>query len=460
MKRTLIHTLLVGAALSPVLLACSVTQTDQLIDPNNLSVTSFINNPTKDQVGLLAIGLQAAMRNGYQDMVQSAGAIGREVIYSASTDNRYFTEILGTAADAFGGATDPNGIFNGYYLSFSSTRRRAESLITATQSAAALSTAEKSASKGFARTVQGWAMLNLLNMQYANGIRTGYSDLSSPGDQLKPMKFVTDYNAGLDLVIATLNDGATALDAGGTAFPFTFASGWTGFTTPTTMKQVNRAFAARAYMYKKDWANMNTAVSQSFLNPTGSLAIGPKFDFANAQNDLTNGLFQNPDGNGAPLVLFEDVITSAEPGDLRIANKTRKRTTARSSGSIVSNYELKLYSANSSPIDIIRNEELVLMSAEAKAQTGDLAGATAAVNIIRKSAGLAAYSGAATKDALITEILKQRRYSLLFEGHRWFDARRYGLLGTLPNSTTPYKVFESMVRPNAETQWELANPLQ
>ena len=184
---------------------------------------------------------------------------------------------------------------------FSSTRRRAESLVTATQSAAALSAAEKAASKGFARTVQGWAMLNLLNMQYTNGIRSGYSDLSSPGDQLKPLKFVTDYNAGLDLVIATLNDGATSLDAGGTAFPFTFASGWTDFTTPATMKQVNRGFAARAYMYKKDWANMNTAVNQSFLNLTGDLTVGPKFNWANAQNDIPNGFFQNPDGNGAPI---------------------------------------------------------------------------------------------------------------------------------------------------------------
>ena len=145
------------------------------------------------------------MRNGYQDMIQSAGAVGREVIYSASTDNRYFTEILGTAADAFGGATDPNGIFNSYYLSFTSTRRRAESFNTACQSAAALNAAEKSAAKGFARTVQGWAMMNLLNMQYKNGIRSGFADLSSPGDQLKPLKFVTDYNAGLDLIIATLN---------------------------------------------------------------------------------------------------------------------------------------------------------------------------------------------------------------------------------------------------------------
>ena len=118
-----------------------------------------------------------------------------------------------------------------------------------------------------------------------------------------------------------------------------------------------------------------------------------------------------------------------------------------------------MYSANSSPIDIIRNEELVLMLAEAKAQTGDLAGSAAAINVIRASAGLQPYSGASTKDALIAEVLKQRRYSLLFEGHRWFDARRYNLLGTLPYNTAPYKVFDSMVRPNSETQWELANPL-
>ncbi len=455
MKKTSFYTILLSMAL---LSSCSVTQTDQLIDPNNLSVTAFINNPSKDQVGLLAVGLQAAMRNGFLDMTQSSGAIGREVIYSASTDNRYFTEILGTAADAFGGATDPNGIFNGYYLSFSSTRRRAESLVAATQSSAALSAAEKAACKGFARTVQGWAMLNLLNMQNKNLIRSGYTDLNSTGDQLKPLKFVADYNAGLDLIITTLNEGNTSLDGGGSAFPFTFSAGWSGFTSVATMKQVNRAIAARAYMYKQDWANMNTALTASFLNPAGNLSAGPKFNYANAQNDGANTFFQNPDGNGAPLVLFDEVITSAEAGDLRIANKTRKRTAPRSSGGIVSNYELKLYASNSTPIDIIRNEELVLMSAEAKAQTGDLSGATTAINVIRTAAGLKAYAGAATKDALITEVLKQRRYSLLFEGHRWFDMRRYNLLATLPYSTTPYKVFDSMVRPNAETQWELANP--
>lgn len=460
MKRHTFYACLIGASLTGGLSSCGFFQTDKVIDPNNLAVASFINNPTRDQVNLLAVGLEASPRTGYLDLIRITAAVGREAIYSASTDNRYFTELLGTSADAFGGATDPNGIFNTYYSSFSTVRRQAEFFNLASQSSTALTAAEKAGAKGFARTMQGYVMLELLNMQYKNGIRSGYTDLSAPGDLLKPLKF-TDYAGGLDLVIATLNDGATSLDAAGPTFSFAsaFTSGWSGFTTPAAMKQVNRAFAARAYMYKQDWANMNTALSQSFLNLSGSLTVGPKFNFANAQNDVANSLFQNPDGNGAPYVLFDDVVTSAEPGDKRIAAKTRMRASARSSGGISSSYELQLYPSNSATIDIIRNEELVLMSAEAKAQLGDLTGSVAAINVIRTSAGLAAYSGATTKDALIAEVLKQRRYSLLFEGHRWFDVRRYGLLSTLPYSTSPYKVFDMMVRPNAETQWELANPL-
>ena len=457
MKKHTIYSYLLGATLVASVSSCNLLNTDATVDPNNLSVAGFVNNPTRGQVGLLATGVLAAMRNGIQDMTQSSGAVGREVIYSASTDNRYFTELLGTAAANYGGATDPNGIFNAYFAAFSATRRRAEAFDLACQTSTSLSAAEKAAVRGFVRTVQAYAMLNLLNMQGDNGIRSGYTDLNSPGDQLKPLKF-TDYTGGLDLVIQVANEGSTALDQGGSAFPFAFTSGWTGFTAPADMKKFNRAIAARTFMYKKDWANMNTAVGQSFLSLTGSLAVGPKFNFANAQNDATNGFFQNPDGNGAPLVLFNDVIAEAEAGDLRVANKTRRRTTVRSSGGIPSTHELKIYASNAAPIDIIRNEELVLMYAEARAQTGDLAEATKAINVIRTAAGLKAYAGAATQAALVDEVLKQRRYSLLFEGHRWFDVRRYGRLAALPFSAPPYKVFDKMVRPNAETQWELANP--
>ena len=85
-----------------------------------------------------------------------------------------------------------------------------------------------------------------------------------------------------------------------------------------------------------------------------------------------------------------------------------------------------------------------------------------AINTIRTSYGLPVYSGAITAPALIDEILKQRRYSLFFEGHRWFDMRRYNRLNQImPQGSiggNNFVVFEAMSRPDAEVQWDIANP--
>jgi len=47
---------------------------------------------------------------------------------------------------------------------------------------------------------------------------------------------------------------------------------------------------------------------------------------------------------------------------------------------------------------------------------------------VRNNAGLGDYDGATDSTSLIEEILTQRRYSLLAEGHRWIDLRRLGRL--------------------------------
>ncbi len=83
-------------------------------------------------------------------------------------------------------------------------------------------------------------------------------------------------------------------------------------------------------------------------------------------------------------------------------------------------------------IPIIRNEELILLYAEVKAQLGPASDAVTAVHRICNAAGLPNYTGATSTSSLIIEILKQRRYSLYGEGHRWIDLRRYGLLAQLP----------------------------
>ncbi len=113
-------------------------------------------------------------------------------------------------------------------------------------------------------------------------------------------------------------------------------------------------------------------------------------------------------------------------------NKVSLRDDPAFSDGLSGDYDVYIYSSNTDPVCIIRNEELILLYAEAKAQTGDATEAINAINVIRTSAGLAAYSGGMSTDELIDEILYQRRYSLFAEAHRWIDMRRYNKLGELP----------------------------
>ena len=167
-------------------------------------------------------------------------------------------------------------------------------------------------------------------------------------------------------------------------------------------------------------------------------------------------------------MVFNEVIAAAEAGDTRVFGSTPKvavRISPRQSGAFTSTYECTMYGSNTSFATIIRNEELVLMYAEANVQLGgalNVTNAIAAINSIRNTYGLPNYGGAVTTAALINEILNQRRYSLFFEGHRWFDMRRYGKLAQiLPQGAiggNSFVVFDAMSRPDAEVQWDNANP--
>lgn len=443
---------------------------DSIIDPNSVSVDAVLANPSKKQIVDLCKGLESAMRNGYNDFISSSGTVGREIISSRSTDNRYYTELLGTNVaqytDPTAGANDPAGIFNGYYNAFSATRRRAELLVRTANNATTITAGEKKAVEGFARTIQAFVSLNLLNMQGKNGIRETFSDLNSPGDLLRPGKFGT-YATGLALVKKYAEDGLAALNAG-TSFPFSFGSGFAGFSSITDFKKFNRAIAARISLFENDFPGVLTNLSSSFMNLSGPLTTGPRFVWSTAANDFTNTLFVTPNNDGQPYVVFNEVIAAVEAGDTRFtgtAAKAKARTNPRSSGVFTSTHEVTMFASNTSPSFIIKNEELILMYAEAKAEANTvttLNEAVAALNTIRTAYGLPAYAGLVTRVDLINETYKQRRFSLFFEGHRWFDMRRRNLLSQiLPQGTIgtqTFVVFQNMSRPDAEVQWDKLNP--
>ena len=154
--------------------------------------------------------------------------------------------------------------------------------------------------------------------------------------------------------------------------------------------------------------------------------------------------------------LWDDI----EPGDKRLAKVRVLAAPATYSSGVTytTNYIQNLYTAGSDPAPVIRNEELVLIAAEIAAQQGNTAEAVKNINIVRTAAGLAAYAGATTKDALINAILRERLYSLFYEGHRWVDMRRYNKLGEIYLPVPTMVVLQRLEKPVAEVNWDLQNP--
>jgi hypothetical protein len=119
--------------------------------------------------------------------------------------------------------------------------------------------------------------------------------------------------------------------------------------------------------------------------------------------------------------------------DLMPAGDVRKGLYMNGLGANVARLECTKYIsknkvANLDNVPVIRVSEVYLNRAEAAYKTGTPAGeaqALADLNTIRERAGLTAVN--LSGQALLDEILLQRRLELAFEGHRFFDLKRNGM---------------------------------
>src|SRR6185436_20088306 len=152
----------------------------------------------------------------------------------------------------------------------------------------------------------------------------------------------------------------------------------------------NRALAARVAVYKSDWAGAITALNNSFFNINGSLSTGSYYTFSSAGGDQLNPMFLPRNSSGETRVAQPLFISNAEAGDTRLS-KTPARSASTTQDGLTSNYDFFVYTTNTSPIPIIRNEELLLIYAESKAQLGgavNINDAVTAINKIRAAASL------------------------------------------------------------------------
>jgi hypothetical protein len=266
--------------------------------------------------------------------------------------------------------------------------------------------------------------------------------------------------AAFDNLVALLDQGSAELAAGGSAFPFGLPQGFGEFDTPPTFLQFNRALRARVAVYRNDFTGALAALAQSFIDPAGPLDRGVYMDYGTGPGDLANPLSIDPQqGENFAHPSLETGVQFQVDGitpDQRFVDKIVPRPLS-SADNLTSNLGWIRYPTPNTPIPIIKNEELILLRAEALIGQGDLVGALADINTVRTRSGrLAPLAVLASPTAALDELLYNKLYSLMFEGaHRWIDARHYGRLGTLPidrpSGATPDVVFSTLPIPTDET---------
>lgn len=458
MKYFKIKLLLVVAFVGVSVTACDVFEVEKVISPNFPSSEGITNNATEAQLQNLVTGLESANRIYVSGWWETVGIFGREAYEMDlnNPDNAILTLQHPQAAfkieeyHGFGAVG-----YEGPYV----TVRQTNLLILAVKKTNKITDTEKNGYIGFSKTIKGYQLLIPLMRQWKKGIRVAlpYTQPLNPGPFLS-------YDEALAEIRRILEEGATALRNAGESLNFTLSMGFDGYDTPEGLLKVNRAIAARAAIYAEDWQAALDALSNSFLKlqkREGVMWEGPAHTFSGG-NDQTNPFYY---AHNAPIVGLMAVnpewIQEAEPGDERVENKIYCReesfnySTLAAAGlpPVFFHCQMDIYNTRTSPIPFIRNEELILIYAEAHAQLGHLQKAVKAINIIRNTWSLDDFHSA-SKSEIMDQILYERRYSLWMEGHRWIDMRRYGRIDEIETDLDGGRVPLYIARPVEEIDWE------
>jgi len=241
-------------------------------------------------------------------------------------------------------------------------------------------------------------------------------------------RYIANSPDGLAAIASLLDSAKTDLGNASVDFPL---AGFENFMDAAGLTKFNRALAARVAVYQEKWGDALNALSGSFFDLNGALSLGVYHVFGSGSGDQLNDFFIPQNQTGDVRIAHPSYAADIVAGDDRIGKAT-PRTAVASLNGLSGDRDVWVYTSSTAPVPIIRNEELILIYTECKIQVSAFPDAIVALNRIRTAHNLPAYASAITKEALLTEMLNQRRFSLYCEGHRWIDLRRYGRLNELP----------------------------
>lgn len=215
------------------------------------------------------------------------------------------------------------------------------------------------------------------------------------------------------------------------------------------------AFLARVYLYLEDWANAEKYASQvialtdyyqlvpisEFLNNKQTRESIWELAFSSSFSNEFYYYWQRSGGGRQEIGLSPELyslVASPETGGDRAllvgddSTPTERLLTA------------KLYwrdANDDDPSYVFRLAEQYLIRAEARAKSGNVAGAIADLNTVRQRSHVADYNGSTAQADVIAAIDQERRIELAFEPHRWYDLVRTGKATSKLGIDSHYTLF-------------------
>ncbi len=413
-----------------------------ILNQDNPSREALEGSPTPAIIYSTAQGLMDAWRG---EIGGSEGAWFQDL--SCFGREGYYLAPARTIMDEFTDAMVPSGGL-GWSHTYS-TIRNVNSLLHALDAiGGGMPEEKKEGIRGWAKTIEATKLLRQIRTQDTFGVPI---DTDRPPDDLAPIATKEQVYV---YILQRYDEAKAHLQKAGSKFGFTLSPGFDGFDTPAEFVKVNRALKARAANDIGDAATTTAALKESFINAAADLAIGPYHSFGVGAGDQVNDLadWQGIQYRADTMLVVDAQYQANGEIDRRVTDKTAWAAPITHTGT-TSFLKFKLYANPTDPHPIIKNEELLLIRAEANLASD---AALADINVVRTVSGglepipLATWQAMSREDR-ITELLYNRRYSLLWEwGHRWVDMRRYDRLDQFVGPFVGARVFDKVPFPEDE----------